>query len=316
MSKETILTTPDGTFTWHDIVNPTSEQLTKLAKRYHLHKTSVRDCLQPEHLPKFEVIGDTTFIILRAYDTEAPKDADTVQELTRKVALFIGKNFVLTIHRKDLPFLALVREEWQTKIKDHAGTVGDELLAVLLYDCFQTFAPALDAMATRLEASETAVFGTHKNENFDIEHGYYLRRGVSVCKRLLRQSFDITNKLSHQIDGKAAPHFQDVRERVESLIFHADELHDSIHSLLNLHLSLASQKTNEASHRINEIIRVLTIFSVFFLPLNFITGIYGMNFQFMPGLDLPYGFTVVTTTMLFVTASIAVWFKHKGWLKR
>jgi magnesium transporter len=261
------------------------------------------------------VIGDTTFLILRAHDVEAPKDADSVQELTRKIAIFTGKGFVLTIHRKDLPFLALVRTDWQTKIKDMAEAAGDELLATLLYDCFQTFEPALNAMAHALEVSETAVFGTHANQQFDLEQGYYLRRGVSVAKRLLRQSFDVATKLSHHIDGKAAPHFQDVRERVESLLFHADELYESTHTLLSLHLALASQKTNEASHRINEIIRVLTIFSVFFLPLNFITGIYGMNFEVMPGIHLSNGFTMVTMTMLLVTTSIALWFRHKGWMK-
>ncbi len=315
MSKEAIFKTPDGSFTWHDVVNPSPERLTKLAKEYHLHKTSVRDCLQPEHLPKFEIIGETTFLILRAYDQDAPKDADTVQELTRKIAVFIGKGFILTIHRKDLPFLALVRTDWETKIKEHGASARDELLGVLLYDCFQSYEPALNQMAQRLEENETLVFGAHTSKQFNLEQGYYLRRGISVSKRLLRLSFDVTNKLAHQIDGKVAPQFQDVKERVESLLFQADELYDSIHSLLSLYLSLASQKTNEASHRINEIIRVLTIFSVFFLPLNFMTGVYGMNFQFMPGLEFPYGFTVISSLMVVVTISIALWFRHKGWLK-
>src|SRR4051812_30152015 len=93
---------------WLDLTGPTSQELDELAVRFSLHKTSVADSLEPEHLPKHELIGDAHFVILRGYDPEAPETATTAQELTRKVALFILGKTLITISRKDLPYVARV----------------------------------------------------------------------------------------------------------------------------------------------------------------------------------------------------------------
>jgi magnesium transporter len=86
-----------------------------------------------------------------------------------------------------------------------------------------------------------------------------------------------------------------------------EELHDSVSSLLNIYISLSSQRTNE-------VMRVLTVFSAFFLPLTFIVGVYGMNFSHMPELIHPYGYLGVWVVMLIVTILIFRWFKQKGWI--
>ncbi len=81
-----------------------------------------------------------------------------------------------------------------------------------------------------------------------------------------------------------------VREPLDKHIYYADDIHEEITGLLNLHLALMAQRTNEASFRTNEVMRVLTVFSIFFLPLNFIAGIYGMNFENMPELKAANGY--------------------------
>jgi magnesium transporter len=106
----TVLTGKSG-FCWIDVVNPEREELDQIAQTYSLHATAVLDCLDPEHLPKYERFGDTSFIILRAFDETAPAEGETVQELTRKIAVFYGDKFFISIHRKDQPFLAQLREQ-------------------------------------------------------------------------------------------------------------------------------------------------------------------------------------------------------------
>jgi magnesium transporter len=86
-----------------------------------------------------------------------------------------------------------------------------------------------------------------------------------------------------------------------------DDLHENIHQLLNIYISLASQKTNE-------VMRILTVFSAFFLPLTFIAGVYGMNFHWMPELHQKYGYPAVIILMALVTLIIFQWFKRKNWL--
>ncbi|HEX5962233.1 MAG TPA: CorA family divalent cation transporter, partial [Gemmatimonadales bacterium] len=94
----------------------------------------------------------------------------------------------------------------------------------------------------------------------------------------------------------------------ESMYSYAEELVEDVNNLLSIQLALAS-------HRTNEVVRVLTVFSVFFLPLTFIVGIYGMNFEFMPELRKHWGYPAVLAGMGLVTLIIYLWFRRRGWLR-
>jgi magnesium transporter len=93
---------------WLDLVEPTLADLEPVPREYGPPPLAVKDCLGPEHLPMFERFERATFAILRAYDERSPAEADTVQGLTRKVALFYGPDFLVTIHRKEQPSLDVV----------------------------------------------------------------------------------------------------------------------------------------------------------------------------------------------------------------
>ena len=87
-------------FEWIDLVDPSAEELNEVAATYQLHPAAVQDCMQPEHLPKFELIDEVQFMICRYYDTDCPKNADSIRLVSRKLAIFWGKDFVITVHRK------------------------------------------------------------------------------------------------------------------------------------------------------------------------------------------------------------------------
>ncbi|MFN8791695.1 MAG: CorA family divalent cation transporter [Bdellovibrionales bacterium] len=106
-----------------------------------------------------------------------------------------------------------------------------------------------------------------------------------------------------------------IKENCDSCYFYSDELMENITTLIGLSISLSTQKTTEASYRTGEIVRVLTIFSIFLLPLNVITGIYGMNFEHMPELKSPWGYSGALTVMLALLVGIYFWLNKKGWLK-
>lgn len=90
--KQIVFESPE--FKWIDVVGPTSGELDALAAEYQIHPLAVQDCLDPEHLPKYEKLAAITFVILRAYDENAAPDVDTVHKLTRKVAIFFNDQFV------------------------------------------------------------------------------------------------------------------------------------------------------------------------------------------------------------------------------
>jgi magnesium transporter len=98
-----------------------------------------------------------------------------------------------------------------------------------------------------------------------------------------------------------------ILDSLQKMEFESDQVHENASSLLDTYLAIAT-------HRTNEIMRVLTIFSVFFLPLTFIVGIYGMNFRYMPELGWTLGYPFTIALMLAITLSIFFWFRRKRWI--
>lgn len=299
-------------FHWLDVLNPTPERLQQLAETYNLHPTSVQDCLQPEHLPKYELIEDVSFVVLRAYDPEAAADADSVQELTRKVALFFSQNFVISIHRKEQGLVREVMERWSKKTQNALSP--EHILADLMNAVLRSYERPVMACLSDLELFETEIFGAGTSRKFRLSKGYYLKRKTSVFKRMLRATTEPVNRTMAGADIDLSPQFQDAKDVIENLSFYSDEVLDNMNSLLNLFVSLASQRTNEASHKINEVMRVLTIFSCFFLPINFIASIYGMNFANLPETRWEYGYFYALGLMAAVSLTIFLWFRRRGWL--
>ena len=132
-----------------------------------------------------------------------------------------------------------------------------------------------------------------------------MKRQLEVCRRLLLLSKDILERVDdpeHQ-----DPNTRDTRDLYIRILTLFDTMSENTNHLLTLYFSISAQRTNE-------VIRVLTIFSVFFMPLTFIVGIYGMNFDFMPELRWKMGYPGVMLLLATVTLMIYFWFKRKNWL--
>ena len=134
---------------------------------------------------------------------------------------------------------------------------------------------------------------------------YLIKRRIYVIRKVINLSEDVIERVGQT--HKKTPFYQDLKDYYVKLDTIIEEVHDSIQSLLSIYISLSSQRTNE-------VMRTLTVFTAFFLPLTFIVGIYGMNFRYMPELDERLGYPVIMAIMLGITVGIYVWFKRKGWL--
>jgi len=298
-------------FMWLDVTNPTPEELDQLALRYNFPAHTVQDCLEPEHLPKFEKLGGMNFLILRTYDDHATSDADTIQELTRKVAVFENQDLVLTIHRSALKFLESVKLEWKQSCKDGHSCQAHHVLLDILRAAMESYEVPMAQNRNTLEDFEVKVF-RHEGDSF--EDGYYLKRGANTFKRMIRLTLDILPRIADQYKDESAL-LQDIRERGDRLLYMADEFFDNINNLLNLYLSLSSHRLTQSAHRQNEVMRLLTIFSVFFMPLNLVTGIYGMNFEHMPELKWHYGYYLALGMLGVITLTIGGLFYKMGYFR-
>lgn len=305
---ETVLSQNPGNLIWLDITNPSKKDLNLLAKEYGLHSNLVKDCLDPEHLPKYERYADIHFLILRSFDENCIQEADEVVELTRKIAIFLSDKFLITIHRKDQPFLTKIKNDFKEKETEHKQPASlMAIVAEIIEQVAHSFEKPIDSSFLELERIEHKTTTLHALDSDVLQKGYYIKRKASVFKRIFRMSLDVLNKINFLFEDNQKSQAQDIKENIENLFFYVDQLLDDTNNLLNLHVSISSQRTNE-------IMRLLTVFSLFFMPLNFIASVYGMNFEFMPELKMEYGYYGILLFMSFIALLILIWFKKKKWL--
>lgn len=287
-------------FEWIDVAQPTAKELAGLAQQYNLHAHTVADCLEPDHLPKYELTGNTVFIITRKY---APKDeyADTIQELSSKVALFFSEDVLITIHRLPQSFLTDINERFASKGLCHNV---QSLVARIIEGVLFSYVKPGQALADEIDRYESLIF-LKKNVPDLQENIYYIKRKAGVTKNIIRLTEEVISLLEKKYG--TSPEMEelwDMYTKVETLY---DQVYNDAHALTNVYLAISAQRTNE-------VMRILTIFSVFFMPLTFIVGIYGMNFDWMPELRVWWGYPAVLGTMLLIIVAIFGWFRWRNWL--
>lgn len=298
-------------FQWIDIPAPGPEQFQALASVLGMSKTIIENCLNPDYLPHVENYESTRFVIMRMPEPYSDSRADSVQELTTKVALFITADKVYTVHRiVHLDCLSRIASTLTEVLKaGKSEEMGvNNLLGLLFEEMADGFENPLTQLEANMEQFEENIFN-HKRSKALLREGYYIKRKASAYRKVLKYSIDILTKLAAKQEL-----WQDSRDKLERNLFYADDVFENTQGLLGLHLSIASQRTNEASFRTNEIMRVLTVLTIFFLPLNFIAGVFGMNFSHIPGLQSEWGFWLSIGLMMLISLVLFAYIVVKGWL--
>ena len=141
--------------------------------------------------------------------------------------------------------------------------------------------------------------------NEQVESLYYIKRQASVANKILMLMSEPINHI--RTVPKDDPALQDVKDQHLKILTLYNQILEDVNNLMNLYMSFSAQKTND-------VMKLLTMISVFFMPLTFIVGIYGMNFEYMPELTKKWGYPAVLLLMVIVTVVIYQWFKRKKWL--
>lgn len=296
--KERVLT---GDVKWIDVCDPTVTEMEQLAKTYCLNQHTVRDCLMPEHLPKYEYDDDNDvhFLILRFYTPASGKQVSSIQELTNKIAIFNTGQVLITIHKSEAPFLLkIARQEEKKSISDTA------LLVRITWEALETFDDPANRLSEQLDFHESQVM--LKKANHDVTKSlFYLKRQALLSQKVLMLMQEPINHI--RVGEGEESILQDMRDQHLKMQTLYGQILEEVNNLLTISMSFSAQRTNE-------VVRVLTLFSVFFMPLTFIVGIYGMNFDFMPELRQRWGYPAVLVLMAGVTYIIYRWFRRKKWL--
>jgi len=286
---------------WIDILDPSKDEMLALSKQYQLNEHIVRDCLEPEHLPKYESVDDVNFLILRYYAGDEKKIISTIQELSNKIAIFYTDLYVLTIHKHEIPFLQALHESYVSKGRCQSA---EQLVIRIIWQTLETFDQPAQRLNEMVDRHENSILLRQAGRE-QLESLYHIKRKASISHHILLLTLEPINHVSMRL--KDDPAMQDAKDQHLKMQTLYTQLLDNINNLMNLYISFSAQRTND-------VMRVLTIFSAFFLPLTFIVGVYGMNFEFMPELSKQWGYPAVLFLMALVTIGIYSWFRKKKWL--
>lgn len=286
---------------WIDINDPTLQEMQELSGKYGLNEHLVRDCLQPEHLPKYEFVDDVHFLILRYYAHTPDKRLATIQDLTNKIAIFYTDQFLITIRKYEAPFLDVIRKRY---VEPGRCSHVQDVLTRIIWNALEAFDDPANRLSEQVDFYEDQVLMKKAGGDFT-EALYYIKREASIAHKILMMMKEPINHIRPVPGVEAA--VQDVRDQHLKMQTLYTQVLEDVNNLVNLSFSLSAQRTNDT-------MKVLTIFSVFFLPLTFIAGIYGMNFEYMPELTKKWGYPAVWILMMVITVFIYTWMKRKKWL--
>jgi magnesium transporter len=279
-------------FKWIDIENPIKEDLEKITKEHGLNYYLIKDSLEKGHLPKYEKNYKVEFYIFRAYTSDIKLHIDEVGEMSNKIAFFLFDDRLITIHRAHFNFLN-IQEEKIIKI--------NELFLRIVKLMLNTFQKPTIDLSNKISEIERTIF-LKDHRNVLLEELYYIKSQSRILKKVLH----ITQSVIEQSASNfiASFQYQDIKDELLNLLTYNEESVENSNQLMKTYLSISDQKNNE-------VVRLLTIFSAFFLPLTFIAGVYGMNFDFMPELKWKVGYYFSISLMITVVIVIYFWFRKK-----
>jgi magnesium transporter len=286
---------------WIDITEPSTQEMEAISNEYNLHYQLVRDCMEPDHLPKYDTVDEVNFLILRYFSHVFDKKMATIQELSNKIAIFYTKDFLITIHKESIQFLSNIQKKYIEKGKCASS---EEVVTKILWYALETFDDPAQRLSEQVDFFENHIL-LRDITNEQVEALYYIKRQASISNKILMLMAEPINHI--RTIPKDDPALQDVKDQQLKILTLYNQILEDVNNLMNLYMSFAAQKTND-------VMKVLTIFSVFFMPLTFIAGIYGMNFKFMPELNKKWSYPAVIILMLIITVVIYQWFKRKKWL--
>ncbi|NJL11563.1 MAG: magnesium/cobalt transporter CorA [Microscillaceae bacterium] len=294
--------------TWINIDGIHDVQIVKtLGMYYNLHPLLQEDIVDTEQRPKVDFFEDNIFVVLHMLSYH-PERRRVVEE---QVSLVLGENYLLSFQEdKEGDVFGSIRQRLHSKTRGKIRNTGSAYLFYLLIDTIvDNYFVVLDSVAENLENLEEEII--RQNAPRDPTRDLYnMKRQLTMVRKAVRPMRDIVTQLIRE-EAKFLEsdnfYLRDLYDHVVQVSDNTDSYIDVVSNLLDLYLSIIGHKTND-------VMKVLTIFSTIFMPLTFIVGVYGMNFEHMPELHAQNGYFVVWGVMIVISILTYIFFKRKKWL--
>ena len=301
-----LVATPDsGEVAWIDVQGLGDESVLKtLAHNFAIHALALEDVVHEPQRPKAEEYPAHHFMILhmlRLHDGQ--KVAST------QLGLFIGRSHVLTFHEGPAECLEPVRR----RLQSHQGQIRDcgaDYLGYVIMDAVvDAYFPVVEMLGDRLETLEELAL--HAPTLTTMRRINRIRKALRDLRRMLWPTRDAINRLlrdsSAFVSERTRLHLRDIYDHCVQMAEVTETYREFAADLVNTYHS-------GAANRSNEVMKVLTILASIFIPLTFLTGIYGMNFEFMPELHYRWSYFLLLGTMAALAAGMLLLFRRRGWI--
>lgn len=281
------------------------DEIEKIGNHYHLHPLVLEDIVSTNQRPKIDEYEDYIFIVLKMmyYDAEE-------KIVSEQVSFVLGSNYVLTFQEAEGDVFDALRERIRQGKGRVRGLGSDYLLYALIDSIVDHYYAIIETMGNKIEDLEDSLFeGLTKDEiSTEIQ---LLKREVLKVRRAIFPLREIISRVdkseSEFIDQKTLHYFADVYDHIIQVSDTIDIYREMIWGLMDMYMTTIS-------NRMNEVMKVLTIIATIFIPLTFIAGVYGMNFDNIPELHYKYGYHIVWGLMIVVFIGMMYYFKRKKWL--
>jgi magnesium transporter len=291
-----------------------------LSDFFQFHPLAVEDCLHLLQRPKVDDYGTYRFFVLHALTNNRARPDE--------VNLFVGKSYVVSFHLRPNRVIDQMWEQLQLLLQpvqhnaspeNPGGDEGlqganllqkgaDYLLYLIIDRIVDQYFPVLYKIDEELERLESQHFLRPTQQM--INRVFKIRKDLLALRRTLDPFRDVVREIMHPQDEQwRTPHrlfFADIHDHLKKLVEMTDVYRQIGSDLIDSYISLNSQ-------RMNRVMMTLTVITIIFMPLTFIVGVYGMNFDNMPELHWKYGYYAVLALMGVIAGSMVLWFKRKGW---
>lgn len=292
---------------WVDISNPTEDELSILSDVFGFHPLAVEDVHRVVELPKIDDYEKYLFVVFHKIELN-----DHGNLKTREINFFLGKNYIVTIHRNSEDVFKRINDKL-TKNKEFLKHGAEYIMHSIMDQVTDDYFPILDHWEEELTKIEEDI--TKGKTEGMLKKIMKLKRQFSVFRKSLNPQRDLISKLASNhydiITEKAKWYFKDVYDHIFRIYSSLESLNDMITVLFDAYLSNISINLTESSNKLNHVMQKLTLVATIFLPLTFIASIYGMNFEHMPELGWKYSYYIVLALMLLIALLMTAFFRRK-----
>lgn len=289
------LNSDDIEWFWVDFDSPNESESQLLETNFHFHQLAIEDCLHHLQRPKLDFYDGYSFFVLHALNesTLSPEEVD----------LFIGKNYIVSFHNAHL---AELDEVW-LKLNTTESTWSEGSI----YVYYQILDKLVDHYFPAVYKLEDYINGIDDSLSKDtMDRVFEIRSDLIKLRRIITQMRDLLYRVRN------SSHLEEVKTKhvfFEDIYDHLLRLSEMLETNQAITSEIRDSFLSLNSHRMNKIMMFLTVITSIFIPLTFIVGIYGMNFNFMPELTWQYGYFLIMGMMFIIGISMFWWFKRKGW---